>query len=266
MIVLASTGTLTRTPDFTDHRRILDHGARIAADGLELVVYEAWYERIADVTRALASSGLTFPVVHADKRIGAGLSGDEARASLDRFTANAALARELGARTLVLHLWELPDGDRFLHRNLVHLPALLDIADAHGAVLAVETVPASAGSPLANVRRAHERHERCRVTLDTEFLAVHGELEQSLAADWLWEEERVAHVHVKDSDGSWPRARYLAPGEGRLDLERFLGGVARRGFAATVTLEAPAIGAEGQVEQARLERALALVRSLVQPS
>ena len=119
-----------------------------------------------------------------------------------RLERNCRLAAALGATIVVLHLWELPVGDRRLEENLALLPACLDVAETFGLTLAVETIPCSVDSPLENVHRAIEADERCRVTLDTEFLALHGQLEAALADDVLW--ERVAHVHVKDYAGGSP--------------------------------------------------------------
>lgn len=269
-MILAGTGTVTRSPDFTEHERILRHGPRVPADGLELVTYGGWLDgRTAAVAADLRGSGLRFPVVHAEKAIGAELSAEDASPALARFEANLELAGAVGARTVVLHLWELPDGDTLLERNLAALPALLDRCDEAGVVLAVETIPCTLGSPLRNVRRALAADPRTRVTLDTEFLALHDELEEALAADWLWRDGRVVHVHVKDFDGALRdgegRRRYLVPGEGTLELDGFFAGARRRGFAGTVTLEAPGVDERGLPDLRRIEEGLRRVRELLAP-
>jgi sugar phosphate isomerase/epimerase len=244
---LLSTGAVGRNPDYTDHRRVLEH---IPPVELEASLYPAWDERVVADLRELP-----FAAAHADKRIGATLSGDDP--GYDRFALDCRMTRALGADLVVLHLWELPDGDRHLDRNLDRLPALLDIAEEHGVTVAVETLPCLAGTPLDNVRRACERDPRCRVTLDTEFLAAHGQLD---AAHEL--AELVAHVHVKDYDPAvWntkPR-RYLLPGEGVLDLEGFLH---RLGWDGTVTLEMSAVRDDGTIDAGRLESAVAWLRTL----
>ena len=111
---LISTGSVTRNPDFTDHLRIVRH---VPPADLELSIYRAWDERVIDDLH-----GLPIVVAHADKAIGATLSGDHPE--LDRFDLNCRIAGALGATTIVLHLWELPDGDRYLERNLAQLPRL----------------------------------------------------------------------------------------------------------------------------------------------
>jgi sugar phosphate isomerase/epimerase len=159
----------------------------------------------------------------------------------------------------VLHLWELPVGDRRLEENLGLLPTCLDIAASAGLKLAVETIPCSVGTPLESVHRAIACDKRCCVTLDTEFLALHGQLEAALADDALW--DRVAHVHVKDFAGGLRdpdgTRRYLLPGEGEIDFEGVFETLRRRRYDGALTLEVSAVTAEGQVDATRLREAVA---------
>jgi sugar phosphate isomerase/epimerase len=266
--VLLTTGAMTRDPVQTDHREIVRHGPGLGVAGFELVVYAGWYGHLDDVISDLRESGLEFPVVHADKTIGQRLSSadpDEVDEALKRLEVNCRAAAALKAKTLVFHLWERPTGDRALERNLEHLPACLDTAAAYGIVLGVETIPGDVGTPLANIRLALERDSRCRIVLDSEFLGFHGQLAESIDADWLWEPRVVQHVHIKDFDGRlWHegRRRYLLPGEGTLDLQGFLAGLARRGYAGGFTLEGTSIDGEGKLDPARLTQMAAIVTEL----
>ena len=155
--------------------------------------------------------------------------------------------------SLVLHLWELPLGDRHFERNLALLPACTDVAESAGLSLGIETIPCSVGSPLVNVARAIEREPRCVAVLDTEFLALHDELDAAPEAGIP-----VGHVHVKDFGGEIhhgdPRTRYLLPGEGALDLDRFLDRLRERGYDGTVTLEPSAVDPDGGLDRDRLAR------------
>ena len=248
MIPLLSTGVLTRYPEFPDPRRILDHDIPF---GVELSIYRDWDEGVVDLL-----AGVPVVTAHAEKTISATLSSDEP--AFDRFSLSCRIAAGLGAQLIVLHLWELPDGDRYLERNLERLPALLDTAEEYGLMLAVETVPCSLGTPLDNVERACERDDRCHVTLDTEFLAVHGQLDRAAGLG-----DRIAHVHAKDFDPEvWaakPWNRYLIPGEGTLDVEGFLAALP---FDGTVTLEASAVRPDGRIDEDRLEKCLHWLRTL----
>jgi sugar phosphate isomerase/epimerase len=266
--ILCSTGVVTRGPDQTDHKAILEHGPALGASALELVVYEEWYGHLDDVVEDLGSSNLTFPVLHADRAIG-GLLGsedpDEADEALALLETNCRVAAVLKASTIVIHLWELPTADRAIERNLERLPACLDTAGAYRLALAVETIPGVYATPLSNIRLALERDARCGVTLDTEFLAFHGEIAESISADWLWSENRVRHVHLKDFDGRLREGevrRYLLPGEGRLDLQGFLSGLRDRGYEGAITVEASARTPSGELDQARLGQVAAVVQQL----
>jgi sugar phosphate isomerase/epimerase len=266
--VLLSTGAVTRDPVQTDHGAIVQHGPALGMPGFELAMYSAWYGHLDDVVSDLRESKLQFPAVHADKAIGAGLGSedaDELEEALEHLEINCRAAAALGAKTLVLHLWERPTGDEDIERNLEHLPGCLDTAGAYGVTLAVETIPGDVGTPLENIRLAIERDPRTRVTLDAEFLGLFGQLGESLAADWLWNGDFVHHVHLKDFDGRLRRDGqriYLLPGEGSLDVQGFLTGLAERGYRGSFTVEATAIGPDGTLDPERLQQIAALVKQL----
>jgi sugar phosphate isomerase/epimerase len=257
---LASTGFVTRFPDVADHRRIVEWFPRLDVDGFELSISRVW--DASRVEHDLADAGLRFETAHLDKRIGAELL-DDAQAALAQLERDCRLAAHLGATLVVLHLWELPVGDRRLDENLGHLPACLDVAEAAGVALTVETIPCSVGSPLANVHRALHADDRCRVTLDTEFLAHHGQVDAALADDALW--ERVAHIHVKDYAGGLrdgdDRRRYLIPGEGTIDFGALYPSLRERGYDGALTLEISALTPAGEVGERRFHAAESWLRA-----
>jgi sugar phosphate isomerase/epimerase len=256
---LASTGLVTRFPDVPDHAAITEWCARLDVDGLELSISRVWDpER---VEHDLGSAGLRFESAHLDKRIGAELLED-ADAALAQLESDCRLAASLGAKLGVLHLWELPVGDRRLDENLARLPACVDIAEAAGVTLTVETIPCSVGSPLENVHRALDADDRCRITLDTEFLAHHGQLDDALGDDGLW--ERVAHLHVKDYGGTLrdedDRRRYRIPGEGTIDFAKVFRTLHDRGYDGALTLEVSALTPAGSVDEQRFRAAESWLR------
>jgi sugar phosphate isomerase/epimerase len=266
--ILCSTAIVTQDPDQTDHKTILEHAPKLGATGYELQVHSAWYGHLDDVVEDLRSSNLSFPVLHADKAIGAGLGsddGDDADEALASLEVNCRAAAALGATTVVLHLWEEPSSDEEIERNLEQLPACLDTAEAYDVVLTVETIQGTWGTPLANIELALARDPRCAVTLDTEFLGFHGQVADSIAADWLWIGDRVRHIHLKDFDGRMRDRngrRYLLPGEGSLDLQSFLTGLVDRAYEGNITLEASAITHSGKLDEARLQEVAAVMKQL----
>ncbi len=269
MQLLCSTGTFCRDPEHTDYRTILTYGPELEVDGFEVMFYPAWYPQIEQIATALVKSGLHFPAVHAEKSIGTLLGNaqrEEQEEGIRRLAANCQLGGLLGAKVLVVHLWGLPELDEQLEQNLQAFNDCLTVAEQFGLQLAVETIPGSRADPLRNVQRAVDQDARCRVALDTEFLAIYHQLDAALAADWLWQGGKVCHVHIKDFDGqpfAADRRRYLHPGEGSIDFLRFFGGLRQRDFAGYVSLEASAIKRDGSVDVKRLQESLALLRRLI---
>jgi sugar phosphate isomerase/epimerase len=259
MRILCSTGAVTYYPMRADYRLVAD-ARELPAGGFELSIYTNWLDGDETVGDDLTALRLPIETAHAEKAIGARLSEGDGDAAA-RLEANARLAARLGARLLVLHLWELPIGDRHLERNLQLLPACADAVEGHDLTLGIETIPCSVGSPLTNVARAVERDPRCVAVLDTEFLALHGELEHAPYAGLP-----VGHVHLKDFAGAIrrgdPRRRYLLPGEGSLDLDGFLARLREQGYDGAVTLEASAVDPDGELDRARLAEIAQALRRL----
>jgi len=268
MRVLCSTGAFTRSSDPLSHEAILRYGPQFAVDGFEVIFYPRWYTGLEQVAHALHASGLAFPVIHIEKSVsGVFASGDpdEQEQGIVRFERNCLFARQIRAGVAVFHLWELPHSDTCLERNLGLLTRCLDIAERYGLELAIETIPCALSDPLANVRRVAEWDSRARVALDTEFLAMHDQLEAVFDADWLWQAALVKHAHLKDFEtdsSASERRRFLHPGDGQLDFGRFVRQLRAAGFDGALSLEARGIDGKGRVEVARIEASLRLIADL----
>ncbi len=258
-MILCSSGVLFR-PEVFDAESILTYGPRLPVDGLEVLVTRRMVGRLSDVADELKSADLPFPVVHAPKRVGAALP---APGAIDQLEETASFATAIGARLIVLHLWDLPDSDRNFTGRLEAAVVAADIAEASHVDLAVETIPCDQGTPLGNVRRVIEHEARIGIALDTEFLAFHNELDAALSEQWLWTDERVRHIHLKDYAGTLFDAdgtrRYVLPGEGSIDFRSFFAGLERYNFTGSVSLEAPALLPSGEPDLDALMRTLARI-------
>lgn len=270
-IIACSTGAVTRWPDATDAERLERWCPMIDAGAFEVMIYDAWYGDIENIARRWQALQLAATAVHAEKSTGPGLAAEDATvrdSSLASFARNCRFARHIGAGAVVLHLWGLPDGDARLDRQLAMLLRLIDIAEAEGVQLGIEAIPCTVGTPMTNLERVLEADPRARFVLDTEFLAMHGELDAALEAGWLWNGHRVIHLHIKDFDGELVddrgRRRYLHPGEGRIPFGRWLQEVANRGYSGPIALEAPVVDSAGSVSLPRLNASLCQLRTLVQ--
>jgi sugar phosphate isomerase/epimerase len=265
--IFASTGTFSRDPDRTDHRTIFAYGPELEVDGLEVIFYPDWYDKVQRIADELPETGLRFPAVHAEKSISpllASVHRDEQRSGFKRLETNCRLGYRLESSLIVFHLWSYRDEDAQIDRTMQMLHDCISLAADHGLGFAVETIPSSSFKVLELVRRVVEADARCLVALDTEFLAFAGELEDAHDADWLWETGRVRHAHIKDFDGQMFTAdnhrRYVHPGEGRVDFPRFFKRLRERGFEGNVCLEATGVQPDGSVDLGRIERSLDYIR------
>jgi len=269
MQVLCSTGTFSRFPDITDHQSILEYGPSLPVDGLEVMFFPGWTGEIEQIAAQLRASGLRIPVIHAEKGIGSALISTQAeeRAQGWRWLqASCRLGQVLQAKLLILHLWGHPDSDDRFADNLAILSDCLAMAERHKLTLAVETIPCRSGDPLGNVRRAVEQDNRCCIALDTEFLALHQQLEAALDADWLWQNQLVRHIHIKDYDGAIYSTdnyrRYLHPGEGTIDFPHFFAALKTRHYNGYISLEASVVNRDGTRDIEKLRRSLASLQRL----
>ncbi len=225
MQLLCSTGTFSRDPDYTDYRAVLAYGPELEVDGFEVLFYAGWYAEVEHIAAELRRSGLRFPAVHVEKSIGTLLGSSQPEKREQGIERFAANCR-LGKLV----------GAGVLVLHLWGLPEL----------------------------DAVDQDERCTVALDTEFLGLYHQLETALNSDWLWQGNRVRHIHIKDFDGhpftGDQRRRYLHPGEGYIDFVHFFDALKQRGFAGNISLEASAIQRDGSVDLERLKESLAMLR------
>lgn len=266
--LLCSTGAMSRNPDHTSYRQLLRYGPQLDVDGFELMFYKSWYPELEHIATALQASGLAIPVMHAEKDIGTilGNSSAEVRVqSVQLLAENCWLGSKIGVEVIVLHLWGWPLLDDHLEYNLELLQSCLDAVEHYGIKLAIETIPARHADPISNVHRAFQQDARSYIALDTEFLAQYQQLDEVFTTSWLWEHERIQHIHIKDFDGQ-PfidgKRRYLHPGEGNIDFARFFSQLRQHPYTGYISLESPAIDNTGYVDIARLQASLQFVREL----
>lgn len=269
-LLLCSTGAISRFVDLNDHLHFVRAGGALDADGLEVMIFDHWYDRFDAIAADFVVAGILVPATHAEKNLGPNLASDSSTVvneTLVRYSENCRFTHLLGGDRTVLHLWGLPESDRVIDRMLVLLPELVERAAEHEVMLAVESIPCLVDDPLANIQRVLETDRRTRVALDTEFLSMHGQLQAALDADWLWEHNAVVHVHIKDfldpRHIDPTKRRYLQPGEGEIDFPVWFGDLAARGYSQTISLESPASREDGSVDIERIDTSLGYLRARI---
>ncbi len=270
MQLLCSSGAFGRYPILIDHLDIARYASDLPVDGVEIMYYPEWTGHIDDIAADLLASGLRFPALHVEKNAApALLSKDTNEQAQGRawLIGSCRLGQLVGARIAVFHLWGTPGSDEQIERNLAILSDCIDIAEAHEMELAIETIPCIKSTPLDVMQQVLERDSRSRIALDTEFLAIHNQVDEALNAPWLWSPGLVRHVHLKDYDGQQYTTdgyrRYLHPGEGTLDFAHIFARLKQQQFAGNLSLEASVVSPDGTRDSAKLLHSLKYLRTLL---
>lgn len=261
--ILCSTGTMVGRANGYDYHVIIENKDLPQADGFELMMLKAWYDKLPDVASALEKAGVRTPAIHFEKDIGAllGLGSEEDHEEgLRLFRINADMARAVGAEKAVFHLWDGRFSEKQIFQAIAGLSELYEICGSRGVELAVENVPSRAPSPLDNMRSIAEKYPRARFTFDTRHAAYLGQCEAFFESE-LWQ-ARICHFHVSDYSGEtvpgmWGVTRpILHPGEGIIDFEALFAEMPAY-HGGTVTLESPVLGEDGSLDLPKLVRSLA---------
>jgi len=267
--LLCSTGTFSRFPDLTDYRSILTFGPELEVDGFELMFYPGWTTEIEQIASALLKSQLKFPAIHAEKGIIPALVSsrpEEREQGWQWMQAGCQLGKSLGAGLLIFHLWNLLDSDEQIEQNFQFLNDCEEIAEDYGLILAVETIPCRYNDPLSIIHRVVDQEPDVLVALDTEFLAMHNQLEAALEADWLWQHNRVRHIHIKDYDGNLYSTdnfrRYLHPGEGNINFPKFFDALKLHRFSGYISLETSVVNHDGFRDIHQLKKSLSMLKEM----
>lgn len=245
-----------------DYHVIIENRNAVNADGFELMMLKAWYDKLPEVAAALEKADVYTPTIHFEKDVGALLglgSAEERRDGMALFTQNADMAKAVGAEKAVFHLW---DG-RFTPAQITDMLSLLEtlyeICDKRGVRLAVENVPCREPSPFDNILAISAAYPDAGFTFDTRHASYVNQCGVFFDSD-IWE-TRICHLHVSDYSGEtvpgmWGVTRpILHPGEGIIDFESLFDQMPPY-HGGTVTLESPVLSADGSLDLSRLNLSL----------
>ncbi|MBR2925141.1 MAG: sugar phosphate isomerase/epimerase [Clostridia bacterium] len=258
--ILCSTGALLGRANGRDFRLLETLTPQLHCDGYELMIYQDWYSREAELLSFLRTAGLTIPVIHCQKDIGMELAygeDDRTEKALRDFALNCRFAAAARAEKLVLHLWSGQISDQHIGNNLAAYGQLSPIARDHGLTLTIENVVCNQRDPMTHLSTLAQRHPDAQITFDTKNAAFHSQLEALYQPENGWLGQRVAHYHVNDYGGGhmqWERllGRVLPMGEGHINFQRFFDYVKSSGYTGDFTVEATAFDQTGAVDVAML--------------
>lgn len=266
--VLCSTGALLGVPNGRNYYLLPECAERLRCDGYEFMLYSAWYDQLDRLSALLSRLRLPVYVYHCEKHIGEAISrngpGDwEEAARL--FEINCQMAVFLGARRMVMHLWDGMTSDQHIENNLRAYPLLLARARRHGLELMVENVVCNQRDPLTHWRELLRLYPQAAFTLDTKMAAFHQQLEEYYAPEnrFLWTEGHIRHLHVNDYAGGymdWVRLKTLHIGQGQIDFARFFDFVREVGYDGDYTVEATSFLPDGVIHFNELNRTLQYIR------
>ena len=267
MQILCSTGALIGRPNGRDYHLLETYAPQIDCDGFEFILYSPWHDEIRELTAYLGTLKLNIPVMHCEKTLAEHISqgGEEERRKAFRlFRINCELAARIGARKMVLHLWNGVISDTRFENNRAAYPDLRRIAEEFSLDLLVENVVCLT-DPMSRWLELRKNYPDIHFVFDTKMADFHRQLEMIYQPEyeWLWKENHIRHWHVNDYGGGymdWKDLRVLPIGKGHIDFDRFFAFIGRIGYRDTFTFEATGFNQQGTVHTDMLNGQFAKAR------
>ena len=266
--VLCSTGALIGRPNGRNIRLLDTCLEKLTCDGFEFMMYSTWYDTLEEMLAYLRSLPAVFPTMHCEKGIGERITrgGGELAEAFDHFAKNCEIACAIGAKTLVLHLWNGIDSDRQFDRNLDACGKLMETAKQHGLLLTVENVVCNMADPMTRLTELHRAYPELHFTYDTKMAAFHGQMDALYAPENAGIAEKIAHMHINDYRGGvmdWSCLRTLHMGEGQIDFTAFFRFIGQRGYRGDFTVEATSFDGDGVIRYEKLNETFARLRGML---
>ena len=268
--LLCSTGALITSKNGRNYNLLSNIAPHIPCDGFEFMMYRSWYDIWEQLAEDLSKMKVPFPTFHVDKSIGELISrngeGDSVQAR-KWFEINCKIARTIGAKKLVLHLWGGLPSDKNIEYNIAQYEILQEIADRFELLLTVENVVCNQEDPLRHFWQLKEKYPTIAFTFDVRFARFHGQLDTVFGDgyDWLW--SAVRHIHISDYAGGymdWTKLQSLHPLEGNVDFPKVFQNLKQQTSIETVTIESTSVLPDGEIDFEKINRSLAYLRRLME--
>lgn len=271
--ILCSTGALIGRPNGRNYRLLEKLSRELTCDGYEFMMYSSWYEETEEIIDFLLQTNLNIPVMHCEKHIGE-IIGINKEGSLPealwKFEKNCDIAKRIGARKLVIHLWDGQTSDQNFENNLRAYGELEAVAKEYGLDLLVENVVCNKMNPMTRWCELAKEYPDILFIFDTKMAAFHEQLPliYEKEYEWLWEEGQIRHLHINDYGGGymdWAKLKTLPIGSGHIDFAQFFHFIREKKYTGDFTVEATAFDREtGEVDSAMLNRCFATIREYLE--
>ena len=253
--VYCSTGALIGKPNNRDYRLIRKYAKYLQCDGFEFMMYSTWYGKEKEIIKELLDTGLEFPIMHCEKHIGEDLGknadGNYGEAK-EKFEKNCIMAKSIGAKKMVMHLWDGEYSDKTFENNLLGYGEIIKIADKYNIELLIENVVCNCKSPMTHWIELIKKYPNIKLILDTKMAKFHNELDLMYEEKnyYLWK-NHIRHLHINDYAGGykeWEKLKTLPIGAGNIDFDKFFSYIMEAQYNGDFTVEATAFSENGNVD------------------
>lgn len=264
--ILCSTGALIGRPNGRDFTLLKKCVPELECDGLEFMMYDSWHGREEEIIGVLSSLECEIPLFHIEKDVGNLISrnlDNDVESAIDIFGNNCALARDIGAKTLVLHLWGGIDSDKDIENNLRAYKRLREISEGYGLLLTVENVVCNHSDPISNLFKLVSEYPDACITFDTKMSQFHNQTDMLYDNENEWLLSRIRHMHINDYGGGfmdWSNLKTLHIGEGNVDFPKLFEFLKSKGYRFDFTVEATSFDQSGVIDTRALNRTFAKIR------
>ncbi|MBO5167439.1 MAG: sugar phosphate isomerase/epimerase [Lachnospiraceae bacterium] len=178
------------------------------------------------------------------------------------------MAKSVGAKKLVLHLWGGRASDSNFQSNVKVYQYVNEMALHYGLDLLVENVVCNVENPMKHLCELKEKYLDIHFVFDTKMATFHEELNLLYTPEyeWLWKEGHIRHYHVNDYAGgymNWSNLHTLPIGKGKVDFERFFSFIEETGYQGDFTVEATAFDNDGVVDVDMLNEQFRRIREWI---
>jgi len=266
--ILCSTGALIGNPNNRDYRLLEPLSKQLLCDGFEFMMYGSWYEEVDILIKTLKSMKLNIPVMHCEKRIGEAVSKGEFDEAYRKFDVNCYIAKEIGAGSMVVHLWDGITSDAYFQNNMEAYSRLRDIANEYSVRLLIENVVCNQEDPMKHWCELKEKYQDICFVFDTKMASFHDQMNLLYEEEyqWLWRDNYICHYHVNDYAGGykeWSKLRTLPIGQGHVEFEKFFAFIRKIGYKDTFTVEATAFDSSGVIDVEMLNKQFEFIRNSI---